>query len=428
MSVFRRPGAASRLALAIALSSATALAVATPAQAAKKQEQEQAQGAKADLSKEFAAAYTPYFQVVKAKGDVTTVKDSLPAIQAAAKTADDKFTAGQATYSIGLKLNDVAMQRQGVDMMVDSGSKLGAGEQGNLLFGAARLAYDAKDWATARARAQQAVAAGYSGDVDLLLAETYFGENQAAAGLDLLDKAVAKKVAAGETVPDSWLKRGLAIAAKAQLEPQSAKFAGLYAQYYPSAASWGDAIAIQRNFNNYDGQDLLDLMRLAQRTNSLRSERDYVDYISAADARRLPGETQRIIKEGIAAGKLRAGDVFVTEANTISSGRVQADLADLPKLANDARGGGATVATLMAAGDAFLSYQKPAEAEQFYTLALAKPGVDTARVLTRLGIAQADQGKSAEAAATFAKVTGPRQPIAQLWTLYVKQAKTPAAQ
>jgi hypothetical protein len=426
MSVIRRPGAASRLVLAIALSSAAALAAATPAQAAKKEEQ--AQAPKAELSKEFATAYKPYFEVVKAKGDVTTLKDSLPAIQAAAKTPDDKFTAGQATYSIGLKLSDVAMQRKGVDMMVDSGSKLAAGELGNLLFGAARLAYDAKDWATARSRAQQAIAAGYSGDANLLMAETYFGENQAAAGLDLLDKAIAQKVAAGQTVPDSWLKRGLAIAANAKLEPQSAKFAGLYAQYYPSAASWGDAIAIQRNFNNFDGQDLLDLMRLAERTNSLRSERDYVDYIAAADARRLPGETQRIIKAGLAAGKLRSGDVFVSEANSISSARVQADLADLPKLGSDARAAGATVATLMAAGDAFLSYQKPAEAEQFYTAALAKPGVDTARVLTRLGIAQADQGKSAEAAATFAKVTGPRKPIADLWGLYVKQAKAPAAQ
>lgn len=426
MSVFRRSGAASRLALAIALSSAAALTVSAPAHAAKKQEQ--AEAPKANLSKPFAAAYKPYYDVVKAKGDVTTVKDSLPAIQAAATTADDKFTAGQATYSIGVKLNDVAMERKGLDMMIDSGSKLAGAEQGNLLFGAARLAYDAKDWATARSRAQQAIAAGYSGDAELLLAETYFGEDQAAAGLDQLEKAIAKKIAAGETVPDSWLKRGLAFAAKAQLQPQSTKFAGWYAQYYPSATSWGDAIAIQRNFNSYDGQELLDLMRLAQRTNSLRTERDYVDYISAVDARRLPGETQRIIKEGIAAGKLRPGDVFVSEANSVSSARLQADLADLPKLAADARAAGATVATLTAAGDAFLSYQKPAEAEQFYTLALAKPGVDTARVLTRLGIAQADQGKAAEAAATFAKVTGPRKPIADLWALYIKQAKTPAAQ
>ena len=123
---------------------------------------------------------------------------------------------------------------------------------------------------------------------------------------------------------------------------------------------------------------------------------------------------------------LKSSDVFVSEANTISAGRVQADTADLPKLAKDARAPGATVATLMAAGDAFLSYQKPADAEEFYTLALAKPGVDTPRVLTRLGIAQVDQGKTAEAQATFAKVEGARQAIARLWAVYALQAGKPA--
>jgi Flp pilus assembly protein TadD len=47
--------------------------------------------------------------------------------------------------------------------------------------------------------------------------------------------------------------------------------------------------------------------------------------------------------------------------------------------------------------------------------------VDTARVLTRLGIAQSDQGKAAEAQATFAKVQGPRKPMAQLWSAYAAQ-------
>jgi hypothetical protein len=426
MSVFRRPGAASRLVLAIALSSGGAMLVAAPAQAAKKEEQ--AAAPKANYSKGFVAVYRPFADKLKAGGDATPLKAEIPALQAAASTPDDKFAAGQATYSVGAQIKDIALERQGVTMMLDSGSTLGAADRPNHLFAAAQLAYQDKDWATARARAEQALAAGYTGDADLMIAETYFAQDQNAAGVDLLDKAIAKKIAAGGTVPDTWLKRAVAMAYNAQLDQQAIKFAGLYAQYYPSPNSWGDAIAIQRNLKNYDGQDLLDLMRLAERTNSLRNERDYVDYISSADARRLPGETQRIIKQGIAAGKLRAGDVFVSEANTISSGRVQADLSDLPKLASDARAAGATVATLAAAGDAFLSYQKPAEAEQFYTLALAKPGVDTARVLTRLGIAQVDQGKSAEAAATFAKVEGPRQPIAHLWALYAQQAKTPAAQ
>ena len=41
--------------------------------------------------------------------------------------------------------------------------------------------------------------------------------------------------------------------------------------------------------------------------------------------------------------------------------------------------------------------------------------------LTRLGIAQFDQGKYAEAKASFDKVEGARQAIANLWTVYAQQ-------
>ena len=40
--------------------------------------------------------------------------------------------------------------------------------------------------------------------------------------------------------------------------------------------------------------------------------------------------------------------------------------------------------------------------------------------LIRLGIAQVDQGKYADAQANFAKVTDARAPIAQLWSAYAK--------
>ena len=67
-----------------------------------------------------------------------------------------------------------------------------------------------------------------------------------------------------------------------------------------------------------------------------------------------------------------------------------------------------------------MSYGEPAKAEELYKLALAKPGVETARVNLQLGIAQADQGKYADAQASFAKVNDTRAPIAQLWTSYAK--------
>lgn len=413
--------AASRLAFAVALATTAAVgmtAAATPAFAQKKGKEQEAP--KANYSKAFIAAYQPVSKVVTDGTDLAAAKAQLPAVTAAAETPDDKFAAGQLTFNVGAKSSDVPLQRQGLDMMLDSG-KTPAGDLARNSFAAAQLAYNAKDWAAARTRAEQAVAAGYQGDAELLIAETYFAQDQAGVGLDALDKAIARKTAAGEKIPDTWLKRGLSQAYQGKLEPQSLKYSALYAQNYPSKASWGDAIAIQRNFRNYEGQELLDLMRLAMRADAMRTERDYVDYIEASDARRFPGETQRVIEAGTTAGMLKSGDVFVNEARTIASSRVKADMAELPALERDARAASSTAATAMSAGDVFLSYNQPAKAEEFYQMALGKTGVDTARVLTRLGIAQVDQGKLAEAQATFAKVQGVRQPIAQLWSVYAAQ-------
>src|SRR5690349_5895545 len=156
MTVFRRSGAASRFALAIALSTGAAVTVAAPAQAAKKEEAPAA--AKANYSKPFVLAYKPFADKLKAGGDVAALKAELPAVQAAAQTADDKYTVGQITYSLGAKLSDLALQRQGVDLMLDSGSSLAGTERPNQLYAAAQLAYQAKDWAAARTRAEQALA------------------------------------------------------------------------------------------------------------------------------------------------------------------------------------------------------------------------------------------------------------------------------
>ncbi|MXO74073.1 hypothetical protein GRI40_02410 [Altererythrobacter aerius] len=426
MSVFNLTGAASRLGLAVALAAGTATVFAGPAYAQKKDAKAQA-APKANYSKGFVGVYQPFAKKLDAGGDLNPLKAELPAIAAAAQTADDKFAIGQVTYSIGAKTSDPALQRQGLAMMIDSGSAQIGSDRGKLAYATAQLAYQAKDWATVQARAQQAIDANYGDDAAILLSESYFAQDQIPGGLAVLDKAIAAKVAAGQPVPEAWLKRAVSVAYQAKLDGEATKFANLFAQYYPSATSWGDAIAIQRNLNDYEPQALLDLMRLANRANALRSERDYVDYIGAVDARRFPGETQKIIAQGIAAGHLKANDVFVAEANSVSSSRLKADQADLPGLARDARLPGATLATLMAAGDAFLSYGQAAEAEEFYTRALTKPGADTARMLTRLGIAQLDQGKRDAAIATFAKVDGVRKPIAALWTIYARQG-APAAQ
>src|SRR6187402_3288998 len=101
--------------------------------------------------------------------------------------------------TLGNKLKDAQLQRQGLEMMVASG-KVDPAQLGQFQFFIGSLAYDARDWAAARTALQAAAAAGYAGEgnPEAMIAETYFGENQAVQGLDYLKGIVERKVAAGQ--------------------------------------------------------------------------------------------------------------------------------------------------------------------------------------------------------------------------------------
>ena len=190
---------------------------------------------------------------------------------------------------------------------------------------------------------------------------------------------------------------------------------------YPSQDAWSDVVAVTLNMGDYQTQESLDLLRLASRLNAIKYPHMYLEYIEAADPRRFPGEVVSVIDQGWDAGVLERSDQFAVDSRAEAAGRLDADRADLPAVARGARVASASLTDVVSAGDAFLSYEQPAEAEEFYTKALGMQGVNTAMVLTRLGIAQLDQGKTEEAKATFAKVEGQRKPIAQLWSIYADQ-------
>lgn len=340
-----------------------------------------------------------------------------------ATTPDDRFVAGQLALNLGQVGFDKALQRRGLQAMVESG-KVSAADSAKFNYYIGGLAYDLRDFAGARAAFQTAIAAGYAdGGIDGLLADAYINDNQPAEGLKILDAAVTKR---GAATPEDWIRKGIVVAYKAKLPQHSIGFSNRLVEFYPTKDNWSLAIAVVRDMSQFQNQEQLDLMRLMERTGSWSEARDYFEYIQAADPRRLPGEALKIIDLGVASGKLSKTDVSVTDARTIAAGRIAADKASLAGLERDARAGSATAATAMASGDAWLSYGEAAKAEALYQIALAKPGADTPRLLTRLGIAQTDLGKSAEAQATFAKVTGLRAPIAALWSAYAKSKAAPA--
>lgn len=373
-------------------------------------------------------AQANYDAAVAALGGLLSAeKTQLDALFTSASAPDDSYGAGTLAISLGDLMKDTRTQRRGLEAMLGSG-KVAPADAPRLQYFLGQFAFDMKDYAAARTALQAAISGGFTdNDIDGLLAEAYFAENQSAQGLAVLKQAIDRRNATTNKAPAGWYRRGLGIAYKAQLLDQAIAYSMGLVQAYPTNENWAGAITVVREIGKFAPQETLDLMRLMGRTNSYAEERDYVEYIQAADARRLPGEVMQVIEAGTAAGKLRANDQFVAEARTIASSRIAPDRASLPALERDARAPNATVATISGAADAFLSYGETAKAEELYGIALTKPGADTPRLLNRLGIAQFDQGKYADAQASFAKVTGSRQSIAQLWALYAAMKARPAA-
>lgn len=408
----------SNAAMAVALALGTAggfVAIATPA-AAKE--------AAPKLSKGFTAVAGPLqAEIGKAKDPAAAaaLKPKLDAAFAAAQTMDDKFFAGQFAIQVGQAAKDNALMARGLQAVVDSG-KLSGPDLGKYQFFLGNTKLDTKDYAGAQAAFAAAIASGYrENDVEVMLAESYFGAGQNDQGFTALAQAIEARKAAGNPAPQEWFARGISVAYRGKQYAKALPFAIGLAEARPTKDNWADAISITRMAAPLQAQETLDLMRLMRRTDSFRESSDFSEYLQAADARRLPAEVLKVIEMGVASGKLSAGDVFVTDNRTQANARLAADKSGLPALDRDARVPSAATATVMAAADAQLSYDDAAKAAELYALALNKPGVDADRALTRLGIAQTDLGKYAEAQATFAKVNGVRKPIAQLWSIYAAQ-------
>ncbi len=352
---------------------------------------------------------------------VAAEKAQLEGAYTAATTADDKYVAGQLGAQLGALAQDRSIIRRGYETMLGSG-KYPAADVPKLQSAIGEMCYDLKDFACAQLQLTAAVAGGQrSGNAEVLLADSMIQQGQINQGLQQLMAAIQTRKAAGTLAPEDWYRRGLSAAYKAKLLDQAANFSSALVEAYPSKDNWGGAVSVLRLVAKYEVQERLDLMRLMARTHSFAEGSDYAEFIQAADPRRAPAEVLVVLEEGLAAGKLQQSDIFVSEARTQAEARKKEDAAALPGLEKSAMMPSATGNMIAATGDAFLSNNQPAKAEMLYSLAMQKGGVDLQRSLTRLGIAQVDQGKYAEANANFAKIEGIRKPLAKLWITYTNQ-------
>lgn len=411
---------------------------ASPALAQKKPKAEkQAKGG--GFSKEFSVAAQPLqtkleaARAAKAKVDakdpagkaeldaaLAGAPAMLQAAEAAIQNNDDRLVAGQFAVNLGGYTGDIAMRQRGAKNMIDSG-KLEAAKVPEFQYYLGNFAYANKDYATAQTALAAAIAGGHpADDAAELMADSFAKAGNPKGGLDAMRKAVDARRAAGKPIPEAWLKRANTIAYTNKLGPDAIDWAILQVELQPNNFNWLGSSQLVRQFSGFGPQETLDLFRLMMRSGALDNDVKYVsneykEYIEAADPRRLPGEVVKVIDKGRAAGALNGQ--WVNDAYTSASGRVAADKASLAGQASTARDGNGVAAV----ADAYLNYGDAAKAEELYASALAKGATDKDRVLTRLGIAQVDQGKWAQAKDSFSKVGGARTNLAKMWLIYVNQ-------
>ena len=423
---------ASKLVLAVALATGTAMVAGhiVPDEAhaqrdrKKKKKKDKESEPKAEYSKEWREAFVPLQEKLKAEGaDVSALLSDIEAVVALSKSPDEQLQTGQLIYNAGIAINDLPMRLRGMEMMLGSG-KVPATAVGQYNFISFQLADNIKDYQKARTYLQAAIDQGYSredltaADLQVAMAQNYFNGSEYALGLEQLEKAIAAKRAAGETVEERLYDIGFSVAYREDIQPQVYDYAIKRAQLFPDTENWTNAINLVRVLNDLSSEATLDLLRLSRAADVLTDKQEFIIYVETADARALPQEVKEVIEEGYASGALDREDTYIADQYRIANDRVEGDRADLPALEQDAMAADAGVKTVAAAASAFLSYGQYDKAVSLYQKALTMPGVETDETLTRLGIAQVGAEDYAGAQETFAKVAGERAPIARVWAGY----------
>lgn len=441
----------SRVALAVALAGGMAAAVVPATTVAKEKK-----APKAEFSKQYAAAAAEIDKAVseaqgnaavkaaadkaraaKSDAEMTAARAEVDAAmggivaklqqaEGAVSTPTDKLKHGELTRNVGIFMADPAMQNRGLVMMIESG-QLQANTLGQVQYLAGVTAYQTKQYGEAARWLQAAYDGGYrdeQGMIQTVLADSYKRSNNPQAALGLVQQELEAAKASGTKPAEASLRTALQAAYDAKQLAQSTEYAAMLGRYYPQPESWNTAISVVRQLASLPKKENLDLMRLMYVTGAMKDKRDYLEYIENADPRAYPGEAVKIMNDGISKGKLTSADLGGEKAN--AEARVASDKASLASQERDASKPGVSAATLVSAGDVFLSYDQPAKAETFYAKAMGQPGVDANAVALHLGMAQALQNKYAEAQANFAKVSGTRAPVAKLWSAYAASKATPA--
>ncbi len=400
----------SALALATAVASPAAAQTATAAAAT-----EAPAMCPSELGKKAREALAGYNDAVTA-GDAAKTASARAAAEAAVKTDAERCVLTQINLNVAVKASDNAGIAAAIDALAANPTSTKS-QVAPMLLNSAKIKFNQKDYAGASAMLDRVVAANpTAGEAYILLAESRFKTGRQAEAPALALKAIAAEKAAGRKAPEAWYKHAVAMAFDTK-NPQSVDLAREWVMAYPTSTNWRDALRILAMDSKLPENDLIDVYRLQMATKAMAGTADYARFANLSSKLGYPGETEAVIKAGIAANALSASNSEVSSMLKVATGKVGADKAGLAAATAKAIASG-NAKSAMAQGDANYGYGNYAEAAKVYRAVAGMSGADVATANLRLGMALAMSGDKAGAETALKAVTGPKASLAQFWLAY----------
>lgn len=370
-------------------------------------------------------------KAMKANDFVTALAKTKEAEAASTHVPFDDYTIQQFYGNIYIGTKDYK-GAEGAFEAMSSSSALPPADKAGVLTTVIQLAVNNADWPAVMQYAAQLQAIGPLPDnVVEPVAVAYYNSGALDKALVLAKQGIATAQAAGKSPPQSLMD----IVTRSQLKSNDTAGAqktleGL-AQTYGEPNDWAQLIDLSfGTLKNLNDLQALYLYRLRVTTNATTSVDDYAIMANITTKAGYPGETVAFLEHGMSQGTVKAGDKAGAQLSLARS-KMGEDQKSLPAFAKaaEARKSGDFDVKL---AEAYYGYARYADAEAAAQRAITKGGMkDAGEAQMVLGMALTGEGKSADAAAAFAKAGGSANntAIAHLWSLYAerKYGSTPVA-
>ncbi|GBR03694.1 hypothetical protein AOE01nite_29920 [Acetobacter oeni] len=337
----------------------------------------------------------------------------------------ESYTIDQMRAAVAAQSGDVAGATAAYDKLIAS-SRTPKDAKAQMLMAEATMAYTAKDYAHAVPAIERYLKqVGPNAQMETLLVQSYYLQN------DFKNAARVQQTMIDETLKAKKVPSENQLQLLATCQSQMKDTGGmthtyvLLATYYPKPEYW--ALLLHGLVTNPKLPPALqlDVYRIRLAAGNLTSTGDFMDATEIAMQMGLPQVALNIMNQGYTAGALgkdagaaREAKLKALVVKTVEDKKASAD-ADAAAAVNAPTGN-----ALITAGYNVVTFGQVDKGLDLIRQGIAKGPFDINVAKLRLGEAQMDAGRSADAIATFDTVDGDNgaKDIAQLWALKLKSA------